>query len=183
MPPQRGPLCGLLQTTFWVPRLWGLSSLHPHPEPLPHRQREKLRLREPVLLKVTKAEEEHLCAGVNILDFSAVTAGTRRSQHIHPSYRDAIPSLIHLQHRGLELADEVVASITVIVIAHNLGQVQHGHPRAVPGCALSLLPPEQTSCLSCGHSLLPSGLSGIPELPPTGNFLGLLEKQVEVPQG
>lgn len=24
---------------------------------------------------------------------------------------------------------------------------------------------------------------GVPELPPTGDFLGLLEKQVEVPQG
>lgn len=83
------------------------------------------------MLKVIEAEEEHLCVGVNVLDFSAVTAGTWRSQHRHPSYRDAIPSLIHLQHRGLELADEVVASITVVVIAHNLGQVQYGHPRAV----------------------------------------------------
>lgn len=108
------------------------------------------------MLKVIEAEEEHLCVGVNVLDFSAVTAGTWRSQHRYPSYRDAIPSLIHLQHRGLELADEVVASITVVVIAHNLGQVQYGHPRAVPGCALSLFSPEQTSCLLCGHFLLVS---------------------------
>lgn len=80
--------------------------------------------------------------------------------HIHPSYRDAIPGLIHLQHRGLKLADEVVASITVVVVAHNLAQVQHGHPRAVPGCTLRLFPPEQASYLLCGHLLLPPGLSG-----------------------
>lgn len=75
---------------------------------------------------------ECLTAWSNVLGFFIITAETLGSRHICLSYRDAIPSLAHLQHRGLELTDEVMASITVIVVAHNLGWVQHGHPRAVP---------------------------------------------------
>lgn len=75
---------------------------------------------------------ECLSAWSKVLDFFIVTAETPGSWHICLSYRDTIPSLAHLQHRGLELADEVMTSIIVIVVAHNLGQVQHGHPTAVP---------------------------------------------------